>query len=124
MDAKKSPIIVALAAVVAISGCADSQSSTQSNSKLEVPVGEDAWEAQKKVNITDRISPSTVRLEDRKAIMWENKNSFAVKISIQNVEKIFTVEPGSSRIFQPASGFEYEVKTANRTLGSGKVVTN
>jgi hypothetical protein len=124
MNAKTSSIITVLATIVAISGCVDSQPQDQSNSKLKVPVGEDAWEVPKKVNITDYVSPSNINLEDKEAIEWRNKNNFTVNISIQKVEKTLTVEPESSKIFRPTSSFDYEVKTVNETLGSGKIITN
>lgn len=107
---------------VFVSGCASLNSNDKSDVKSQVPVGENAWETPKNVNITDRLNPSYVEISSNKSLIWRNQNNFSVNISIENVDREFMVQPKESHIFKPASDFEYDIMKDGQTFDSGKVV--
>lgn len=100
----------------------NSSSDTEKTDRIQLSVGEDAWKEPVNVNITDRINPSEVSVEEGQTVIWNNRRSTAVTIEIVNVDRSFDIASEESQIFKPSSDFEYEVIGEDKSLDSGKVV--
>lgn len=121
MNTNKKLALIIIGTVVMVSGCIDS-SPNDSSEYQQLPVGENAWKNAVNINITEQISPSRVNVEAGQTIRWNNNRNETVNVSIDSVERIFSISPGESQNMNPSSGFEYQVLTSEGSVDNGEIV--
>ncbi len=112
--------------LVTVHGSSSQQPAQQNDrekieTQFRVPVGEKAYGDPVKVNITDQVIPSEVRLSPNQTVVWHNRNGFNVTIRTGIVERDFLLGPGEKLIFRPFKSFSYTAYRGEVVIGTGKV---